>query len=328
MSLEQPQNISNYIKKMNIKTNSFFKKIYKNKEVFILILGIIFMIFGLLASPKNKTVPHLGQFQNTTLTEKIVPTLSKHEHSQNLFLVTKVFDGDTIEIDTGERVRYVGVNAPEKGEPHSKESTELNSKLILNNKIKLGYDVQDKDRYGRTLAYVFVNNQMVNMEMVKQGLAVSETIQPNVKYQDEFVKAQKEARDDCLGIWSGLCQEASGLRPGGNNCVQITSIKADAVGNDNNNKNGEWIEINNVCSNSVSMNNWLLKDNSASNKYEFKNFVLGSLNSVSLYSGCGEDTGDKLYWQCPEGKYAVWNNSGDHAYLYDNQGNLISDFGY
>ena len=76
------------------------------------------------------------------------------------------------------------------------------------------------------------------------------------------------------------------------------------------------------------MKSWLLKDSSASNKYEFKDFTLEALKSVIIYSGCGTDTQDKLYWQCPEGRYAIWNNSGDHAFLYDASGNLVTEYQY
>ena len=76
------------------------------------------------------------------------------------------------------------------------------------------------------------------------------------------------------------------------------------------------------------MSNWILKDSSASNKYQFKNFTLNLSQSVNLYSGCGQDIQNKIYWKCPEEKYAIWNNLTDHAYLYDTNGNLVSDYQY
>lgn len=187
--------------------------------------------------------------------------------------------------------------------------------------VSLKFDITQKDRYGRTLAYVYVGNTFVNLEMVKAGLAVSETIQPDVKHQDEIINAQKTARESCLGIWQGICQKKE-------TCVKISNINYDAKGNDNTNKNGEWVEIQNSCSQNIAMNNWLIKDSSASNEYHFKNFTLAANQKVDIYSGCGTDNQNKLYWSCPELKYAVWNNSGDHAYLYNSTGELVSDFGY
>lgn len=244
--------------------------------------------------------------------------------------IDRVLDGDTIITKDGERIRYLDINAPEKGQPFSSESTAFNRILVLEKTVRLEFDVQTKDRYGRTLAYVFIGDTLINLQMIKKGLAVSETIQPNVKYQDKIVEAQKNARENCLGIWKGLCnkEEKEVLGEESKSCIIIFSINADAPGNDNQNKNGEWIEIKNTCSELVSLDKWLLKDSSASNRYQFKNFSLDAGRDVLLYSGCGQDSEDKLYWQCPEGKYAIWNNAGDHAFLYNEKGELVSDYQY
>ena len=245
-------------------------------------------------------------------------------------IISRVLDGDTVETSLGERIRYLGINSPEKGQPFSSGATKANEALVLDKKVRLEFDIQSKDRYGRTLAYVFAGDTLVNLEMVKKGLAVTETIQPNVKYQDEIVGAQKQARDNCLGLWKDLCSQKSDNVLGNTSfgCIKIVSINADAPGNDNQNKNGEWIEIKSSCSLSVSMDGWSLKDSSASNRYGFKNFSLDSGKNVLLYSGCGQNSSDKLYWLCPEGKYAIWNNSGDHAFLYNEKGELVSDYQY
>jgi len=205
--------------------------------------------------------------------------------------VTRVLDGDTIEIESGERVRYLGINAPESGQPFFTEATRENERLVAGRTVALEFDVQTQDRYKRLLAYVWVGDVLVNEEIVKNGYAVIETIQPNVKYQDLILKAQQEARNACRGLWAGLCSQNKEV-----SCIRIVNINADAPGNDNENKNGEWIEIKNTCSQAISMESWLLKDSSASNKYEFKDFTLEGSKSVIIYSGCGKDTQDKLYW--------------------------------
>lgn len=269
---------------------------------------------------------------------KVVPSVSvkntsapDSENTEKV-IITKVIDGDTVETSSGEKIRYLGVNAPEKGQPKSSEATELNKSLVLNKEVSLEFDVQQKDRYGRTLAYVFdySNNRttFINLKMVERGLAVSETVQPNVKYQDAIVKTQEKARENCLGIWQGLCKDDSVLGAGSKSCIKIISINADAPGNDNQNKNGEWIEIKNTCQEKISMKGWLLKDNSASNKYEFRDFALEGNKMLIVYSGCGQDSESKLYWQCPEGRYSIWNNSSDHAFLYNEKGDLVSDYQY
>lgn len=265
-----------------------------------------------LNKPKISTTPGSGEHKESSLIKEEV-------------LIARVLDGDTIETSKGERIRYLGINAPETGQPFSSDATLANKTLVLGKKASLEFDIQTKDRYGRTLSYVFAGNTFVNLEMIKKGLAVSEILQPNVKYQDEILKAQKDARNSCLGIWKNLCSNKDNVSSG---CIKILTIKADAPGNDNQNKNGEWIEIGNTCSYSVSLSGWLLKDSSASNKYQFREFAINAKGKVDLYSGCGQDLAEKLYWQCPEKKYAVWNNSGDHAFLYNDKGEMISDYQY
>lgn len=120
----------------------------------------------------------------------------------NPVLVTRVIDGDTIEIEGGYHVRYIGIDAPEKGEPFYGEATEANRNLVEGKKVYLEKDVEDKDDNGRLLRYVWLDNTMVNAELVKLGYAYSYSYPPNVKYQQYFLQLEKEARDQKLGLWS------------------------------------------------------------------------------------------------------------------------------
>ncbi|MDO8658957.1 MAG: thermonuclease family protein [Candidatus Levybacteria bacterium] len=303
------------------------------KIVLLFILGLLLIFTGFLTSSKDNTYQKhsLNTPARTYEDTSITPDNSKKTNingKKNEIFVSKVLDGDTIETNTGEKIRYLGINTPEKGQPFANESTKLNQDLTLGKTIDLEFDVQTKDRYGRTLAYVYTNGIFVNLEIIKKGLAVSETIQPNIKYQDEIVNAQKEAREGCLGIWKGLCGNSQSDVLGQNNCVKIISINANSPGDDNKNKNGEWIEIKNECHDQTSIKDFLIKDSSASNKYIFKNFSIDGGKIVKIHSGCAADTTLDLYWKCPETKYAIWNNSGDHAFLYNEDGELISDYKY
>lgn len=233
--------------------------------------------------------------------------------------VTYVIDGDTIEVDEKERIRYLGINTPESGRPYFTEATNENKKLVDGKEIKLEFDVQTKDKYDRTLAYVWKGDIMVNLELVRRGFANVYTFPPNIKYKDLFLEAEKDARDAQRGLWApSLITQAK---------IKIVNINADASGNDNENKNGEWVEINNRGESSVSMTNWTLKDE-ANHVYTFADFTLAPDKSVFIYSGCDIDTQEKLYWQCPEGEYAIWNNTGDTAFLRDASGNLVDSYKY
>jgi micrococcal nuclease len=115
--------------------------------------------------------------------------------------VTRVIDGDTIEIEGGERVRYIGIDAPEEGEPYYQEATEANRNLVEGKRVRLEKDVEDKDEYGRLLRYVWVYHTMVNAELVRFGYAYSYSYRPNTRYQEYILEVEKEAREQERGLW-------------------------------------------------------------------------------------------------------------------------------
>ncbi|HOX09639.1 MAG TPA: thermonuclease family protein [Candidatus Omnitrophota bacterium] len=116
--------------------------------------------------------------------------------------VTRVIDGDTIVMENGEHVRYIGIDTPERGRPYYKEAKRQNEGLVKGRRVRLEYDVGRTDRYGRTLAYVYAGEIFVNEELVRRGYALAYTVPPNVKYSKRFVSLQQEARDQKRGIWS------------------------------------------------------------------------------------------------------------------------------
>ena len=122
----------------------------------------------------------------------------------------RVVDGDTIHVRIGarvEKVRYIGVNTPEvhhptRGEePGGREAAEVNRRLVEGQAVRLELDVQERDRYGRLLAYVRIGDLMINAELVRLGYAQVMTIPPNVRYQEVFLKLQREAREAGRGLW-------------------------------------------------------------------------------------------------------------------------------
>ena len=126
--------------------------------------------------------------------------------------VVRVVDGDTIVIKlyngTEGKVRYIGIDTPETKHPnkgveyYGKEATEANKRLVENKDVELEPDVQHWDRYGRLLAYVYVGEVFVNEALVRQGYAKASTYPPNVKYQDLFVNAERDARQESRGLWA------------------------------------------------------------------------------------------------------------------------------
>jgi micrococcal nuclease len=129
--------------------------------------------------------------------------------------VEKVIDGDTIVVAGGVRVRLIGVDTPETKDPRKavqcfgvEASNHTGQLLSAGTKVRLVYDVEHKDRFGRSLAYVyrFTDGLFVNAALVRDGYAQVGTFPPNVAHTDEFVALQRQARDAGRGLWSACAQ--------------------------------------------------------------------------------------------------------------------------
>ncbi len=131
--------------------------------------------------------------------------LSQNSDRETSAFVTRVIDGDTIELENGEKVRYIGIDSPEVaniGECFGKESTNKNAELVLGKKVHLVKDVSERDRYQRLLRYVYVDDVFINELLVRDGYASALTYPPDVKFKDVFLEAQRLARDEGKGLWS------------------------------------------------------------------------------------------------------------------------------
>jgi micrococcal nuclease len=118
-----------------------------------------------------------------------------------------VVDGDTIELRDVGRVRYIGIDAPERDEPFYDEARQYNERLLSEGEMSLSYGRERYDRYGRTLAYVYVRTEagrlvFVNEEMVRAGWAKKLEIPPNTEFAPRFRRAEEEARRYGRGMWA------------------------------------------------------------------------------------------------------------------------------
>jgi micrococcal nuclease len=130
--------------------------------------------------------------------------------------VVKVVDGDTFWVENaiGKRIkiRLIGVDTPESMKSAKKEigyygleAKAYLTKMILGQNIKLVCDIDSLDQYRRILAYVYLENgTFVNADLMKNGYAMVMTIPPNIKFADEFVKLQQEARKNNRGLWKNV----------------------------------------------------------------------------------------------------------------------------
>jgi len=129
--------------------------------------------------------------------------------SSNGVKVKFVYDGDTILLENGKKVRLLGIDAPEidheagKSEFMAIPAREFNIRLLKNARVSLEYDRERKDHYGRHLAYVFLDgNTMLNGLLLREGLAHVFSIAPNFKHKTNFLLLQRRAMEKRLGIWS------------------------------------------------------------------------------------------------------------------------------
>ncbi|OAQ21021.1 thermonuclease family protein [Thermosulfurimonas dismutans] len=120
--------------------------------------------------------------------------------------MVKVYDGDTVTVLLGgrrERVRLIGIDCPElRQRPWGKRARDFLRRLVLHRTVRLELDVDPWDRYGRLLAYVWLDGELVNETLVREGLCLIYTVPPNVKHAERFREAQRWAREHGRGFWA------------------------------------------------------------------------------------------------------------------------------
>jgi micrococcal nuclease len=179
-----------------------------------IILGILLLWFGVGCSDSAHGVTYQTEKGKISL-----PFGKSYNYAD--ILVKRVVDGDTIQLETGERVRLIGIDTPEMHESNKlyRDSRKTNQDvqtikemgtrayqftkaLIEGKRVRLEFDVEKHDKYDRLLAYVYLKDgTFVNAEIVKQGYASLMTIPPNVKYAELFSKLYREARENRRGLW-------------------------------------------------------------------------------------------------------------------------------
>jgi endonuclease YncB( thermonuclease family) len=115
--------------------------------------------------------------------------------------VSNVLDGDTVVLSTGDKVRVIGINAPETHEPLGDDATRALAVLVANRPLQVVTGPERRDRYGRTLAYLDVAGQDAGLALVRQGLAAAVAFPPNTSRLDQYLTVEREARGARRGLW-------------------------------------------------------------------------------------------------------------------------------
>ncbi len=187
--------------------------------IFLLLYLPVFLTFYIAAesifSKENltdkkpiKSVANSSTVITPPQTEQTSPTPTQIQKQNEQFVkVLKVIDGDTIQIEGGKIIRYIGIDTPESVDPRkqvqcfSKEATERNKKAVEGKIVKIEKDISETDKYNRLLRYVYVDGIFLNKQLVKEGFAVASSYPPDIKYQDELENAETEARTHNRGLW-------------------------------------------------------------------------------------------------------------------------------
>lgn len=186
------------------------------KKYFKIIVGGVIIVIGLFTGiiTQEDLLNDIGLsnliLNNTTYN---ISNENINFNELNRYKVVSVIDGDTIKINynsSAKKVRLIGIDTPESVSPnkeknsiYGKEASEYTKNRLEGKDIFIEFDVQETDKYGRLLAYVYLEDgTMYNKELIEKGYAQVATYPPNVKYVEEFKQIQEQARNNKVGFWS------------------------------------------------------------------------------------------------------------------------------
>ena len=226
--------------------------------------------------------------------------------------VTEVIDGDTFYLGNGDKIRMLGINTPESGKPYSQEATEFLTSMLMGKEVTLVNDSKndDSDSYGRLLSHVYINDTLVNYEIIKVGLAFWYPYTSGTDMDEMYEEAQHYASNNTLGLWTESSYN-----------LTIDYIEYDPEGEE---ADGEYLVLTNQENYNISLVGWYLQDEAAQTAYEF-NFTIMNNTSIRIYTGLGTDNETTLFWGWHQG---IWNNSGDFAIIQDQNGYMVDNYRY
>ena len=126
--------------------------------------------------------------------------------AEETFLVKRVIDGDSIVLENGQQVRYIGINTPDfPNECFASESANENKRLLEGKMIRMEKDTSETDKYGRLLRYIYLDSMFINDYLVRNGYAYDFAYEPDIKYKERFASAEEEAKQNRRGLWGDVC---------------------------------------------------------------------------------------------------------------------------
>lgn len=267
--------------------------------------------------------------------------------------VLSVTDGDTMDVrmpdGSRDTIRLLGVDTPEtsasrtdptecEGIPDNEdgrawleqwggEATEYAEERLAGEEIYIEVDSESNRRgtFGRLLVYAYQSessSKSFNLRLIENEYARMYDTQ--FTERSTYQSAEFEAQDDDIGVWdyseSSNPPSDGGDDTSGDGDLVVSTIHAEAAGNDHENLNDEYIELTNEGSSAIDMTGWTLADDADHTFYFPSGFTLDVGDSVTIYSGSGSNTDTELYWGADR---AIWNNSGDTIIVANVDGEIV-----
>lgn len=226
-------------------------------------------------------------------------------------------DGDTVVVRLGDEehdVRLMGINTPEKGECFYAEAVDRARSLLED--ATVGVDEVGVDQFDRVLAYLWLDDELVNRTLVGGGYAVATTPDPGDADGEAIVESEADASASRLGLWGHEVCGASGPVPVVT--VALRDSNTDPAGPDEDDLAGEWVDF--EFESATDISGWTVRDESSAHRCHFADgtgTAAGETVRVTSADGCWEP-----------GRSPVWNNGGDLILLLDEKGRVVAHARY
>lgn len=233
-------------------------------------------------------------------------------------VVASVYDGDTVTLASGDKIRLRWVNTPELKplEDYGIEAREATEKFVSGKEVKLVLGSENpRDGYGRVVSGLMTDEGNLSIHLLELGLAHLFVIPPDDTDLTPFLEAQERARKANRGIWS--TERYQGV-------MHITSFHANAPGDDRENVNGEYLRVCNVSSDPLNLDGFTIADHTGTS-WSLPAIVIPAGHTVEIHSGRGDNQGspaEQLEVFLGSGS-PIWNNKYDQATIYDRFGRVV-----
>ncbi len=228
-------------------------------------------------------------------------------------MVTEVTDGDTLFVRLGDEdleVRLNGINSPERDECFYEEASAMARRLLDGAEVVV--EESDRDQFGRTLAYLWLDGEMVNREQVAAGGAIATTPGDDDPHGESLVAAETEAIRAASGMWAADVCGATGPVP--EVTVDMSGSRFDPAGPDEENLAGEWVTF--AFRDPTDIGGWTVRDESSAHRCR-----LDPGSSAGPGAALRVDSSNPCW--APGGS-PIWNNDGDSVLLMDEHGRVVA----